>query len=361
MIKKIFLFSLFFVFSFAIFSQKSEIQKQNSIEEKTKLEQVFSRYKVQLAYNKTIFPGDPIFVRLKLEAKNRKVKKIFLNEENPFDISIKLCEKFEDEKFTIDTDKEKAETAEKLKKKSKMIEKSVLYITDLQPKGKSALFLGAIPTSSYAEPDEYYIELCVNILGLEEEKLEFPILIESKDFIKETIHLDSKNTSIRTDSSKKRMDQIEILNKILFSKDEKSIFETQNFSYPTDATRRTSFFADRRIFQYSNGKTATSLHNGIDWGVPVGTKVFACGKGKVVLAEYRITTGYSIVIEHLPGLYSLYYHLSAIDVLKGQLVEKGAQIGLSGDTGLATGPHLHWEIRLNGSAVNPDWLVQNSW
>ena len=77
------------------------------------------------------------------------------------------------------------------------------------------------------------------------------------------------------------------------------------------------------------------------------------------MAENRISTGYSIVIEHLPGLYSLYYHLSELKVEEGQMVKQGELIGKSGATGLATGPHLHWEIRLNGSAVVPEFFLND--
>ena len=75
------------------------------------------------------------------------------------------------------------------------------------------------------------------------------------------------------------------------------------------------------------------------------------------MAETRITTGWSTVIEHLPGLYSLYYHQSKVNVKVGDIVKKGDLIGYSGATGLATGPHLHWEMRLNMEAVSPDFFL----
>ena len=154
-------------------------------------------------------------------------------------------------------------------------------------------------------------------------------------------------------------EQINKLNGILGTINPAAVYQTERFMAPTSATRRTSFFADRRVYKYTNGKSSTSLHYGIDYGVPTGTQVNACAAGKVVLAETRVTTGWSVVIEHLPGLYSLYYHMSELKVKEGDMVKPGDLIGLSGATGLATGPHLHWEMRLNSEAVSPDAFVDS--
>ena len=77
------------------------------------------------------------------------------------------------------------------------------------------------------------------------------------------------------------------------------------------------------------------------------------------MAESRISTGWSVVVEHLPGLYSLYYHMSELSVKEGDMVSQGQLLGKSGATGLATGPHLHWEVRLNGSAVRPEFFLND--
>jgi len=102
------------------------------------------------------------------------------------------------------------------------------------------------------------------------------------------------------------------------------------------------------------GESDTTLHNGIDYGIPIGTDVMASARGRVVIARYRIVTGNSVVIEHLPGLFSIYYHLDSIAVSEGAIVEAGTLLGLSGVTGLATGPHLHWEVRVSGESADPD-------
>ena len=103
-----------------------------------------------------------------------------------------------------------------------------------------------------------------------------------------------------------------------------------------------------------------SIHTGIDYGVPKGAAVRACASGKVALARSRIVTGNSVVLEHLPGVYSLSYHLDSIKVSKGDLVDAGVLLGLSGATGLATGPHLHWEIRVSGEYSDPDAFMRRA-
>ena len=187
----------------------------------------------------------------------------------------------------------------------------------------------------------------------------YPLTVRATGFIEETIHLDQRNTAIRTDSSPKKMAQIDRLNEVLFTINKHGVWHhVGSFSFPVTSTRRTSHFGDTRTFIYADGNKSHSYHYGIDYGIPTGTFVRSCARGKVVLAEDRITTGFTVVIEHLPGLYSLYYHLDSLSVEERQVVEQGEIIGKSGSTGLATGPHLHWEIRLNGVAVNPDCFVK---
>ena len=95
--------------------------------------------------------------------------------------------------------------------------------------------------------------------------------------------------------------------------------------------------------------------------IPTGTEIVAPASGKVMLAENRIATGWTVIIEHLPGLYTMYYHMSGLKVKEGQTVQQGDLLGPSGATGFATGPHLHWEVRLNSVIVNPDYFIENDW
>ncbi len=98
----------------------------------------------------------------------------------------------------------------------------------------------------------------------------------------------------------------------------------------------------------------TRFHNGIDFTTPHGTPIYATGKGKVVKKQYS-KTGYGnqLVISHGYGYKTEYAHLKSFKVKKGETVERGEQIATVGNSGLSTGPHLHYEVRKDGKAVNP--------
>lgn len=97
-----------------------------------------------------------------------------------------------------------------------------------------------------------------------------------------------------------------------------------------------------------------SVHPGIDFREKIGTPIHATGAGKVVVAEYNGGYGNMVEIDHGNGLHTRYGHMSQIEVQVGQRVKKGTELGLSGSTGRSTGPHLHYEVRENGIAVNPE-------
>ncbi len=210
------------------------------------------------------------------------------------------------------------------------------------------------------KPGDYRLIVTSRTANGEEIRSDTPCTVETREFPSETVELDAANTAIKKNLSPERLAQIDELNEVLFRHDDAALRFSGPFALPLESTRRTSHYAERRIYAYSNGTTERTTHLGIDFGVPRGSPVFAAGDGTVILAKARITTGWTVVIEHLPGVYSLYYHLDSLACAAGETVRTGTLIGKSGSTGLSTGPHLHWEFRVNGEAVSPDWFVGRS-
>jgi murein DD-endopeptidase MepM/ murein hydrolase activator NlpD len=95
------------------------------------------------------------------------------------------------------------------------------------------------------------------------------------------------------------------------------------------------------------------FHSGIDIGVDAATPCRTGAAGTVVLAGWRNGYGKTIVVDHGDGIQTLYGHLSSIRVRRGQRVQQGALLGLTGTTGNVSGPHLHYEILVNGRPVDP--------
>jgi len=130
------------------------------------------------------------------------------------------------------------------------------------------------------------------------------------------------------------------------------------FKTPVDADPVYGYGAPTRYAGAANVEMATDslfgeYHRGMDYLVAPGTVVQAPAAGRVVLAAPQILTGNTLVIDHGQGVLSVFFHLSRIDVAEGDPVEGRAPIGLSGDSGIAATPHLHWGVYVHGVAVDP--------
>jgi murein DD-endopeptidase MepM/ murein hydrolase activator NlpD len=205
-------------------------------------------------------------------------------------------------------------------------------------------------------PDNLRLELRSGKAALE--TLQFAQ--SERKFPSETVALNTKNTELRSKPSAEKARETDALSKLLFTEGTK-VYTTKAFSFPLKAnTFRTSLYGDRRVYDYSDGTTATTVHAGIDFRAAKGTAVKAAARGRVAFAAFRQVTGNSVILEHMPGVYSIYYHLSKINVKVGEIVHAGQVIAHSGATGLATGPHLHFEIRIAGVAVDPDAMTKHS-
>ncbi len=120
----------------------------------------------------------------------------------------------------------------------------------------------------------------------------------------------------------------------------------------------TSRYGTRRVYKVVNSETELpGFHSGLDFCGGEGLQIFAPAAGKVVFAAPLTVRGNATIIDHGWGVYSGFWHQSQQFVNVGDMVEPGQVIGLVGGTGRVTGPHLHWEVWVNGIQVNPlDWL-----
>lgn len=119
---------------------------------------------------------------------------------------------------------------------------------------------------------------------------------------------------------------------------------------PLNFTRVTSNFNPRRFHPITR---QVRPHNGTDYGAPTGTPVWAAGDGRVIRSAYNNANGNYVFIQHGNNVVTRYLHLHRRDVREGQRVRQGQTIGTVGMTGMATGPHLHYEFLVNGAHRNP--------
>lgn len=126
------------------------------------------------------------------------------------------------------------------------------------------------------------------------------------------------------------------------------------FMLPTPA-RRSSPYGVKSIY---NG-VVRGWHRGTDFAAPLGSPVRAANRGIVRLAEQIPLSGNAVIVDHGLGVFTTYMHMSSIAVAVGRPVRKGDIVGTVGSTGVATGPHLHWGLRVNGAYVDPMRWIQD--
>lgn len=320
--KKNFICLAILVFAISICSAKNAKLSQNALN-------------IDIDYNDQVFPGDAVFIRLKFEnAKSRKKT-----------LGVSATAEIAGEKKSV----------------------SACDFYSLVVKRTSAEFLAGLPISSWTESGDYQIKIKYNVSGEGENEITLPLEIKEKEFESGVINLTKEMSAISSDTSLEKVEQSKKLNAIINSVNSENVLNLKKFILPVTSKRRTTAFAERIIYKYPSGKESTTVHAGIDFGLPrppssgpqPHMEIVATADGKIVMAENRIATGWTIIIEHLPGLYSMYYHMSEIKVKVGQMTKQGESLGLSGATGFANGEHLHWEMRLNSMIVNPDFFLND--
>ena len=187
---------------------------------------------------------------------------------------------------------------------------------------------------------------------LEDKKSELDTLKAEKDAI--ISNLNNDIAALEAEEARMEADyksiQAELNAALSSSSNTKSSYTGGKFCWPSAASQRITSQYGYRIHPISGRKT---LHRGIDIGAGLGTNVLAAEAGTVVTSGWNNSYGYYITINHGNGYVTLYAHNSKLLVSKGDKVTRGQVIAKCGSTGNSTGPHIHFEVLLNGQLQNP--------
>lgn len=167
-----------------------------------------------------------------------------------------------------------------------------------------------------------------------------------KTFPFEELKVDRKRVNLNKKDLKRVIREREIL-KDAYSHKSHFFKLMNNFKLPLNS-KVTSDYGKRRLYN----KERKGQHLGIDFRAKVGKEIPAANEGIVVLAQDLFYTGNTVILYHGLGIFTVYGHLSKINVQKNQKITKDQIIGLAGMTGRVTGPHLHWGVKVNGQWVN---------
>ncbi len=178
------------------------------------------------------------------------------------------------------------------------------------------------------------------------------ILVKRKKYPEEHLKVSKKMVNFKPDTLKRVLADQKAVKKAC-SGETPERYWSAPFIWPVNS-RILSPFGLRRFFN----EQPRSPHSGTDMRAREGTPIKASNRGRIVLARNCYLSGNTLVIDHGAGLFTLYAHLSKMLVHEGEMVKRGAVIGLAGATGRATGPHLHWGASLGGSRVDPESLMK---
>ena len=216
--------------------------------------------------------------------------------------------------------------------------------------GEPAGYIGLLGIDMQDDPGTY--ELAVEVKqGEQVKQLSFNVLVAKEKFAVEHLKLPKEKVDLDEKSVARWKAEQQLVQQALAETSRLKLWHS-NFREPVNG-KRTGIFGSVRIM---NGKPRNP-HNGEDIGAPMGADVAASNDGVVRLTVDHIFSGRGVYVDHGLGFYTMYFHLSEVLVKDGDLVVAGQIIGKVGATGRATGPHLHWGVKLNGARVNPYTLL----
>ncbi len=207
-------------------------------------------------------------------------------------------------------------------------------------------YTGHIGIGALEKPGEYKISMRDETGNLQDKAY---IKIMEKDFPNQYLTISKSTASLRGTPHEFRQ-----INRMKSTISDEFLASAPPYESPTEGCINSVFGLKR----YYNGKFSGNYHKGIDIKTGTGTPVKSITGGKVIFAENFRLHGGSVAVDHGNGIVSLYIHLSKIDVKAGEHVKERQKLGEVGATGFATGPHLHWGLYVNGTAVDPmtDWV-----
>jgi len=227
--------------------------------------------------------------------------------------------------------------------------RTISFFPDSRP-GETKGFVGLLGVDMRDEPGTH--ELAIEIKnGGQSRTLSYTILVVKEKFHVEHLKLPKDKVDLDEKSVTRWKAEQQLVQEALATDSQMKLWQP-SFVEPVHG-KRTGIFGSVRIM---NGQ-ARNPHNGEDIGAPLGADVAATNDGVVRLTVDHIFSGKGVYLDHGLGLYSMYFHLSEVLVKEGDLVRAGQIVGKVGATGRATGPHLHWGVKLNGARVNPYALL----
>ena len=216
-----------------------------------------------------------------------------------------------------------------------------------QSKNNKWQALVGIPLNT--KPGTYFIE----VKGLSTQYISF--IVKGKNYKKQYITL-IKQKEQYVHPLNQHIQRIQKERKILSKTiTEFSDKKPHNSFIPPISGKTTSEFGLQRVFNMQPRRP----HSGLDFAAKKGTKIVAPMDAKVILVGYFFFNGRAVFLDHGQGLITAYIHLSKIKVKQGDTIKQGEVLGLVGQTGRTTGPHLHWSVYLTSTAINPKLLLNN--
>lgn len=211
----------------------------------------------------------------------------------------------------------------------------------------------SIPIGNTRAPGDYTVQVDAGEVFSDT----ITVTVEKFDFVEQDLTIDVTDPVISEANSAEAYQQYREKIPPLWNTWDEERYWQGTFIQPAEGRISTEFGTIR----YTNGDySSPSTHWGMDIANAEGSPIVAPAAGRVVLAEYLLNTGNTIVIEHGGGLKTYYFHMFELNVAEGDMVEQGRQIGAIGTTGYSTGPHLHFEVRIGNQAISPHMLFEDT-